>query len=205
MISTIAYIVTALVLTGVVSYTLLGVPDPMTVALNAMGPKMFWFSLVVKAAILAGLTSVVLVQLLGQTRIFYAISKDGLIPKKFSHIHRWTKTPLFACAITISLSMFAAGLFPINVLGELVSIMTLFIFTIVCLGVWILRITHPEYKRGFKVPFVPWTPLAGMVACIAQMSFLPLSTWVQWLSWLFLGLILYFTYGIRHSKLRKGE
>ena len=204
-ISTIAYVLTALVLTGVVSYTLLGVPDPMSVALHAMGPKMFWFSLVVKVAILSGLTSVVLVQLLGQTRIFYAISKDGLLPPQFSAVHRWTKTPLFSCAITIFFSLITAGLFPINILGEFVSLMTLFIFTIVCLGVWILRITHPEYKRGFKVPFVPWVPLGGIIACIAQMGFLPLSTWALGLSWLSLGLIFYFSYGIRHSKLRKNQ
>jgi basic amino acid/polyamine antiporter, APA family len=95
-----------------------------------------------------------------------------------------------------------AGLFPINVLGQLVSMTTLFLFTIVCLGVWLLRKRHPEFHRGFKVPFVPWVPLAGIVACVAQMLFLPLVTWIQMILWLVLGLFVYFTYGIRNSKIR---
>ncbi|MDE3046088.1 MAG: amino acid permease [Verrucomicrobiota bacterium] len=202
-ISAIAYIATALVLTGMVSYTALGVPDPMAVALNSIGPHVFWLSFAIKLAILAGLSSVVLVQLLGQTRIFYAISKDGLLPSRFSSIHRATKSPLFSCVVTTLLAMLAAGLFPINVLGQLVSIMTLFIFTIVCLGVWILRKTHPEYKRPFRAPFVPLVPILGIVTCVGQMCFLPLSTWIQFILWMLLGLLTYFLYGYRHSKLRQ--
>lgn len=202
-ICTIAYILTSLVLTGVASYTLLGVPDPMTVALDAMGPHFFWLAFIVKIAILAGLASVVLVQAMGQTRVFYAISKDGLIPSAFSKLSSKSQTPLFATFITALLALLLAGLLPISVLGELVSVTTLFIFAIVCLGVWILRIRHPEFERPFKVPFVPWIPFMGMVACLLQMSFMPAVTWAQLAAWLTIGLIVYFTYGFRRSVLRR--
>jgi APA family basic amino acid/polyamine antiporter len=154
-------------------------------------------------AILAGLASVVLVQLLGQTRVFLANSKDGLLPKRFSNIHTTLRTPVFSSIITCLISMVVAGLFPVDILGQLVSMTTLFIFAIVCLGVLILRYTHPEIKRPFKVPFVPVVPVLGILACLAQMCFLPLATWIQMICWLVLGLIIYFTYGVRNSKLRK--
>ncbi len=205
LVCTCAYILTSLVLTGVVSYTKLGVPDPMSVALNAMDPKLFWIKLIVKFAILAGLTSVVLVQLLGQTRIFYAISGDGLLPPAFSRVHPKTKTPLFTTLIIALVAMFIAGLFPINVLGQLVSMTTLFLFTIVCAGVWILRKRHPEFERSFRVPFVPWVPLTGILACVLQMLFLPLSTWIQMGLWVALGLAVYFSYGIKKSKIRRNS
>ncbi len=201
-ICTLAYIVTSLVLTGIVSYHLLNVPDPMSVALNAMGPHFFWVAFIVKLAILAGLASVVLVQILGQTRVFMAISKDGLLPRPFSKIHRTTRTPVFSCIITMLSIMFLAGLFPVEILGQLVSMTTLFIFAIVCLGVWVLRHTHPEFKRPFRVPFVPWVPFFGMLCCVAQMCFLPLVTWCQLICWIALGLFVYFSYSIRNSKIR---
>jgi APA family basic amino acid/polyamine antiporter len=200
-ICTLAYILTALVLTGVVSYTKLGVPDPMSVALNAMD-KFFWLKIAVKLAILAGLASVVLVQMLGQTRVFYAVGKDGLLPPSFCHVHPKTKTPLFSSLVTVLVVITVGGIFPINVLGQLVSMTTLFLFSIVCLGVWLLRKHHPEFKRPFKVPFVPWVPLAGITACVLQMLFLPLITWVQISLWLGLGLFIYFLYGVKNSKLR---
>ncbi|MES2273939.1 MAG: amino acid permease [Chlamydiota bacterium] len=201
-ICTAAYIATALVLTGIVSYKLLNVPDPMTVALNAMDPKFFWIGFIVKVAILSGLASVVLVQLLGQTRVFLAVSKDGLLPSRFSKINPKLRTPLFASVVTTLISMAIAGFFSVEILGQLVSMTTLFLFMIVCLGVWILRYTHPDFKRTFKVPFVPYVPLMGIVACIAQMCFLPLVTWMQLICWFALGLVIYFSYSIRHSKLR---
>ncbi len=201
-IATIAYVATALILTGVVSYTLLGVPDPMSVALNAMGTKFFWLNFIVKLAILAGLASVVLIQLLGQTRVFLAISKDGLLPKPFGHVNRKIKTPVFGALITMIVAFVAAGMFPVAVLGELVSMSTLFLFAIVCLGVLILRKTHPEHKRTFKVPLVPFVPGLGVIFCVAQMCFLPLLTWVEFLCWLAIGLIVYFSYSMKHSKIR---
>ena len=202
LICTLAYIIVALILTGIVSYKTLNVPDPIAVALDAMGPGFFWVSSIVKVAILAGLASVVLVQVLGQTRMFMAIGKDGLLPKTFSKIHSKTHNPLAGTMITTAAVLVLAGLFPVAILGQLVSIMTLFIFAIVCLGVWVLRHTHPEFKRPFRVPFVPWIPLLGIVTCVGQMFFLPMVTWVQLLVWLALGFVVYFAYSIRHSKIR---
>ena len=202
-ICTLAYIATALVLTGVVNYKLLGVPDPMSVALQAMGSKFIWLKFLVKIAIIAGLASVVLVQLLGQTRIFFAMSKDGLIPRPFSRINKTTRTPVFATAITSLVAIAVAGLFSVNILGQLVSMTTLFIFGMVCMGVLILRYTHPEFKRGFKVPLVPYVPLLGAFFCLGQMCFLPLASWALLISWLFIGLTVYFCYGVKNSKLRK--
>jgi APA family basic amino acid/polyamine antiporter len=201
-ICTLAYIAIALVLTGVVNYTLLNVPDPMSVALGVMGPYLFWLKFVVKIAILSGLASVVLVQMLGQTRVFLAVSQDGLLPSTFSKVNPSSGTPTFGAIVTIFVVMLVSGLFSVEMLGSLVSMSTLFIFSIVCLGVLILRKTHPEFTRAFKVPFVPFIPFMGMLACISQMCFLPLVTWVQLLGWLGLGLIIYFVYGIKNSKVR---
>lgn len=202
-ICTIAYIIVSLVLTGIVSYGLLNVPDPMSVALDAMGPSFFWVASIVKVAILAGLASVVLVALLSPTRILMAMSKDGLIPKTFSTIHPRFRTPFFSTIVTTVIIALLSGLFPVEILGQLVSMMTLFIFAIVCLGVWVLRHTHPEFKRPFKVPLVPWVPLIGIIGCVAQMLFLPAITWLQMVIWLGLGGIIYFKYSIKHSKIRR--
>ena len=168
-----------------------------------MGPKFFWLKFIVKMAILAGLASVVLVQLLGQTRIFLAKGKDGLLPQPFCKLSPKAKAPIFGAIITTLISSIIAGLFPVSVLGELVSMSTLFLFAIVCLGVLILRKTHPEFKRPFKVPLVPFVPLLGIVACLAQMAFLPVSTWIEFICWLVIGLGVYFGYSIRHSKVRQ--
>ncbi len=204
-ICTVAYIIVSAILTGIVSYKLLDVADPIAVALDAMGPSFFWVASIVKIAILAGLASVVLVQLLGQTRIFLAIGKDGLLPKPFCKLHNKYRTPITAAIITTVAAMFLAGLFPVEILGQLVSMMTLFIFAIVCLGVWILRHTHPEFKRTFKVPFVPLIPILGIVTCIGQMFFLPAVTWVQMILWLIIGFAIYFAYGIKNSKIRHSK
>lgn len=202
LISTIAYIIIAGVLTGIVSYKMLNVPDPIAVALNAMGPSFFWIGAVVKFAILAALASVILVQLLGQTRIFMAIGNDGLLPKKVAKINPKTKTPVTASIITAAACMLMSSIFPVVILGQLVSIFTLVIFAIVCAGVWILRHTHPEFKRAFKVPLVPLIPLLGILACVSQMLFFPLVTWMQLALFMIIGLIIYFSYGIKWSKIR---
>ncbi len=171
-ICTIAYIITSLVLVGVVEYKLLNVPDPMAVALQAMGSKFFWFKFIVKIAILAGLTTVVLVQMLGQSRMFLAMSKDGLLPAPFGAVHPKTKTPVISSFITMLIVALIGGLFSVEILAQLVSITTLFIFGIVCLGVLVLRRTHPKFHRSFKVPFVPFLPLLGIAACFGQMFML---------------------------------
>lgn len=202
-VSTLAYIATVLVLTGVVSYTALNVPDPMAVALNAMGSGFIWLTFVVKVAILAGLASVVLAQLLGQTRIFFAMSEDGLLPRRFSQVNPVSRTPLFSSLLTAGAAILISGLFPVTLLGQLVSLAVIFIYAIVCCGVLILRYTHPEIPRAFKVPFVPYVPLLGMFACIGQMFFLPLAIWAQLIVWMLIGFLVYFSYGMKHSHIRK--
>lgn len=197
-----AYIATALVLTGVAGYASLNVPDPMSVALNVMGPHLFWIKFLVKIAILAGLASVVLVQMLGLTRVFLAISKDGLLPKSLSKLHPKTRTPVRATFTIAGSIMVVSGLFSVEILGSLVSMSALFIFAIVCAGVWILRHTHPDLERPFKVPFVPFVPLLGIVTCFGQMCFLPLATWIQMLIWFGLGVVFYYFYGLKNSRLR---
>lgn len=202
-ICTVAYIVVSLILTGVVSYRLLSVPDPMAVALDAMGSSYFWVASIVKVAILAGLASVVLVQLLGQTRVFLAIGKDGLLPQAFAKIHPIFRTPVVATVVATLATAILASLFPVEILGQIVSMTTLFIFAIVCLGVLVLRRTHPDFKRPFRVPLVPWIPLAGIGTCLFQMLALPGVTWLQLMGWLIIGVAIYFVYGIKHSKIRR--
>ena len=202
-VSTLAYVSLTLVLTGIVSYSLLNVPDPMSVALNAMGPNFVWFGLLVKLAILAALASVILVQFLGQTRIFFSMSQDGLLPKAFRYIHPTFQTPVYSTLITMGVAIVISALFPVDLLAQLVSLATLMIFTIACTGVLLLRYTHPEAPRGFKVPFMPWIPLLGIVCCVAQMLFMPMVTWLQFIGWMLLGLIIYFAYGIRKSNLNR--
>lgn len=199
---TVAYILVSAILTGVVSYKELNVPDPIAIALNVMGPSFFWITSLVKIAILAGLASVVLIQLLGQTRILLAMGRDGLLPKAVGKIHPGTRTPLTATICTALPTMILASLFSVDILGQLVSIMTLLIFATVCLGVWILRHTHPEFPRSFRAPLVPLIPLLGIVSCLGQMLALPVVSWLQMLGWVAIGLIIYFSYGYRHSKIR---
>lgn len=201
-ISTVAYLLTIVVLTGIVSYTELNVPDPMSIALNAMGKDYFWFAFVVKVAIIAALISVVLTLLLGQSRIFMAMSHDGLLPKLLGKVHRKTQTPLVTTVLISLFAMAMAGFFPVDILAQLVAFAILFIFGIVCLGVWQLRRTHPEYKRPFRVPFAPYVPILGALGCFGQMAFLPATTWAQFGAWLLLGLVVYAMYGYRHSKVR---
>lgn len=205
-ISTVAYLLTIAVLTGIVSYTQLNVPDPMSIALNAMGHDYFWFAFVVKIAIIAALISVVLTLLLGQSRIFMTMSHDGLLPRFLGKVHRKTQTPLATTVLISGLAIVLSGFFPVDILAQLVAFAILFIFGIVCLGVWQLRRTHPEYKRPFRVPFGSCIPLLGALGCFGQMAFLPATTWAQFGAWLLLGLVVYAMYGYWHSKVRhKGK
>ncbi|MBS0621141.1 MAG: amino acid permease [Verrucomicrobia bacterium] len=201
-ISTIVYIFVGIVLLGLVSYTMLNVPDPIAVAVNALGPKFIWLRFVIKLAILAGLTSVVLVMILGQTRILYTISQDGLLPKAFAKVHEKFHTPFFSTCVVAAAAMVLAGIFPVGILGQLTSIGTLLAFAIVCFGILVLRYTQPALHRPFKTPFVPWIPLAGTAACIFQMVALPAVTWLQLIIWMALGCLLYFSYSVKHSKVR---
>jgi APA family basic amino acid/polyamine antiporter len=204
-VSTFLYILVAIVLTGIVSYTVLNVADPVAVGVNAMGEGLFWLRPIVKIAAIAGLSSVILVMLLGQPRIFYSMAKDGLLPPVFSKVHPKYKTPYISTLLTGSVAIVLAGILPISLLGELVSIGTLLAFAIVCVSIIILRKTKPDAERPFRTPWVPVIPALGALICFAQMAALPLDTWARLLIWMALGMIIYFTYGIRHSKLNKNQ
>jgi len=164
-----------------------------------------WLSQAIILAILIGYTSVILIDLMAQSRMFYSISKDGLLPKMFSDVHAKFKTPYKSNLILcVFIALFAAFV-PMNVVGEMTSIGTLLAFLMVCVGILILRKTDPEAKRPFKVPFVPLIPILGILTCIAMMVFLPWETWVRLAVWLIIGLAIYFWYGKKNSKLTARE
>ncbi|HXS24514.1 MAG TPA: amino acid permease [Gemmatimonadales bacterium] len=200
-ICTVLYIAVALVLTGIVKYDQLNVPDPIAVGVNAAGPSLAWLRPIVKIGAIAGLTSVILVMLLGQPRIFYSMSKDGLLPPVFAAVHPKFRTPWLASLLTGVFAMAMAGLLPIGLLGELVSIGTLLAFAIVCGGVLVLRYTDPDLPRPFRTPLVPLVPIGGIAACLYLMAHLPPDTWARLIIWMLIGLAIYFLYGRRHSKI----
>ena len=196
---TLLYVLGALVMTGVVSYKLLNVPDPVAVAIDAM--KLPWFSGIVKLGAIAGLSSVILVMLLSQPRIFFAMAKDGLFPKVVSQIHPRFRTPWITTIITGAIVCVGAGVIPIDVAGELTSIGTLFAFAVVSAGVLFLRITQPEVERPFRTPLVWFTAPMGVISAVLLMLTLPRDTWLRLIIWMAVGLVIYFVYGIKHSVL----
>jgi APA family basic amino acid/polyamine antiporter len=156
-------------------------------------------------AILIGYTSVILVDLLGQSRVFYAMSKDGLLPKVFSDLHPKFNTPYKSnIVLCVFISLFA-GLVPISVVGEMTSIGTLLAFVMVCVGILILRKKQPNLERPFKTPFVPLVPILGILTCVLMMVSLPFDTWLRLIVWLAIGFIIYFIYGKKNSKLRNSK
>jgi APA family basic amino acid/polyamine antiporter len=204
-ICTVLYILMALVMTGVANYTELNVPDPVYVAIDKAGPALAWLKPIIAVGAIAGLASVVLVMLLGQPRIFYSMSRDGLLPKVFSRVHAKYQTPYLSTIITGSVAMVIAGLFPIGLLGELVSIGTLLAFVIVSAGVLVLRYQSPALHRPFKTPFVPVVPILSILICGYMMYGLPKDTWIRLIVWMALGLLIYFLYGRNHSKVARAE
>jgi APA family basic amino acid/polyamine antiporter len=202
-IAAVIYILMTLVLTGAVSYKLLGGAAPFSEAIDAFGPKFIWLRYTAKIGIIIGLTSVVMVALMAQTRIFYTMSHDGLLPKAFGRVHKRFHTPFFTTLFLTAIGVIVCGIFPATTLGLLVTIGTLLAFGIVCFGVLILRYRQPSLHRPFKVPLFPWIPLMGILVCLLQMVVLPVTIWLQLLIWIAIGYIIYFGYGLRHSKIRK--
>lgn len=196
-ICTVIYIAVAIVLTGIVHYSKLNVADPLAVGIDATGLR--WLSPVIKVSALFGLFSTMLVQLLGQTRIFFSMARDGLLPRVFGRVHRRFRTPHVSTMLTGTVCALVSGLTPIEVLGQLVSIGTLLAFVLVCMGIVILRKTAPLNRRPFRTPGVPWVPALGAIICLAQMAGLPGETWVRLLIWLAIGLVIYFLYGHAHA------
>ena len=198
-ICTVLYMAVAAVLTGLVPYELLNVADPIAVGVNAIALE--WLAFSVKIGAILGLSSVILVLIFGQTRILYSISRDGLLPSIFSYIHPRFQTPFFSTLLLGLLAGLLAGFLPIEVLGELVSIGTLFAFIVVCAGVLYLRYTQPTLPRPFRCPLVPFVPSAGIFFCLYLMFGLPWQTWLRLAVCLGVGMLIYIFYGLKHSLL----
>ncbi|MBC7386005.1 MAG: amino acid permease [Cryobacterium sp.] len=208
---TIIYILMSLTMTGVVNYKNLAVSDPVAVGVDRIVELRHWspvaglaLAFSVKFGALAGLTSVILVMMLGQTRIFYAMARDGLLPW-FDRVHPKHGTPGAATIVTGIFVALCGGLMPMSLVGELVSIGTLLAFVLVCAGIPILRITQPNRNRPFKTPAYWFVSIAGAASCFWVMTGLPLDTWLRLIIWLLIGFVIYFGYSRKHSKLRLGK
>ena len=197
---TILYVIVAAVITGLVPYGQLNVADPIAVAVDVIG--MTWFSVLIKLGAIVGLTTVILVLLYGQSRIFFTIAKDGLLPPLFGAVHPRLGTPHRSLMMIGAIVAVVAALTPIGILGEMVSIGTLFAFMMVCSAVLYLRRSDAHLVRPFRTPGVPYVPILGVLMCLLLMVGLPFDTWMRLLIWLAIGLVVYFGYGRHHSVLR---
>ncbi len=216
-ICTILYILFAHVMTGVVNYKAFAGKDgiaPVAIAVEAMGtvgpngmitPSYPWLNNAILLAILGGYASVILVMLMGQSRVFFSMSKDGLMPKVFSDIHSKFRTPAKNNLLFMIIVSSFAAFIPARVVGEMTSIGTLFAFILVCIGVLIMRKKMPEAPRAFRTPFVPFVPIAGVLVCLFMMVFLPLDTWIRLIVWMMIGFDFYLYYGMKNSHLNKGN
>jgi basic amino acid/polyamine antiporter, APA family len=215
-ICTVLYILFAHVMTGVTSFKSFAGKDgiaPVAVAIDHMGtpdstgtiqPDYPWLNRAIVVAILAGYASVILVMLMGQSRVFFSMSKDGLIPRIFSSVNPKTQTPAKNNLLFMLFVSAFAAFVPARVVGEMTSIGTLFAFILVCIGIWVMRKKMPELPRAFKTPMVPLVPILGIVTCLFMMVFLPMDTWIRLLVWMLIGLDIYLVYGAKNSKLGNG-
>jgi len=195
---TILYIAVSGLLTGVVNYKLLNVAAPVARGMQETG--VLWGQYLVLGGTIVGLSTVMLVMLLGQSRVFYSMSRDGLLPEWAGRVHPKFRTP-YISSITVGIFVAVfASLIPIGILGELVSIGTLLAFVIVCAGVWMLRRSRPDLPRPFRTPMVPFVPIMGIVVSLYLMLSLPGDTWLRLIIWLIIGLVIYFGYGRKHSR-----
>ena len=205
-ICTVLYILFSYVLTGVATlndFRTAGKEASVTYAIQTYMIGYGWLAKLVTIAILAGFSSVILVMLYGQSRVFYSMSKDGLVPRLFSDLHPKFRTPYKSNWVFLGFVGIFACFVPQDIVGDMTSIGTLFAFMLVCAGVWIMRVKSPELKRGFKTPFVPWVPLAGIIVCGAMIYGLGYANWVRLFIWMAIGFVVYFAYSIRKSKLNK--
>ncbi len=198
---TILYLAVAAVLTGMVPLGEIDISAPVAKAFSSHG--LGFAAGVISAGAVAGLTSVLLVLLLGQSRVFFAMSRDGLLPAVFSTVHARYGTPHISTMLVGGVVAVIAGFVPLGELAELANIGTLFAFVIVSLGVIVLRRTDPGRRRPFRTPWVPFLPIASVAGCLYLMAALPLATWVRFLIWLVIGLVVYFIYGVHHSRVQK--
>src|SRR2546430_1248889 len=189
-------------LTGLVSYKELNVSAPVALAVSRI-PQLSWLRPFIDVGAVMGLASVILVMLLGQSRVFYSMSRDGLLGAWAGKVHPNFRTPYLSTIYTGFGVAFFTGLFPIRILGQLVNIGTLLAFVLVCGGVWILRHKRPDLDRPFRTPFVPVVPILGIATCLALMAFLPMDTWIRLFVWLVIGLALYFGSIRKHSVLHR--
>jgi APA family basic amino acid/polyamine antiporter len=204
-IATILYILVALVAVGALPFDQLkGAEAPLAKVLD-QGAGFGWASTIISFGALVAITSVVLTILYGQTRIMFAMSRDGLMPRRLAYVHPKTRTPIYITATFGILIAIIAAFVPLKEIVKLVNIGTLFAFVLVNFGVIILRRTRPDLRRGFRVPFVPVFPIIGALLCFYLMRYLDSATWLRFVGWLAIGLVIYFAYGRRHSRLRHGE
>lgn len=215
-ICTVLYILFAHVMTGVASYTSFAGKDgiaPVAVAIDNMGrpgvdgaivPDYPWLNKAIILAILGGYASVILVMLMGQSRVFFSMSKDGLIPKVFSDVNPNTRTPVKNNFFFMLLVSGFAAFVPARIVGEMTSIGTLFAFILVCIGVIVMRVKMPDAPRAFRTPLVPLVPILGVITCLFMMVFLPLDTWIRLVVWMMIGFDLYLFYGMKNSQLNSG-
>jgi APA family basic amino acid/polyamine antiporter len=196
---TVLYVVVAAILTGIIPYSQIDVHAPVAEALRMSG--FHWGAALVATGAVAGITSVLFVMMIGQIRVFFAMSRDGLLGPWLSKVHPRFGTPHHATLLTgVGVAVLAA-LIPIGEAADMTNIGTLFAFVLVCAGVLILRRTQPNHPRPFRIPFMPWIPLLGIAACLGLMAFLPMMTWIRFAVWSTIGVVTYFWYGVKHSRL----